>query len=110
MLDTLFWSGGNTSLDALASGLPVVTLPGPFMRARQTAGMLRLMGCDDMIARDADHYVELATVLAQPDRRADASARILAAADRLFDRLEPIRALEDFLESAARPALENAPS
>ena len=28
MLDTLRWSGGNTSLDAIACGLPVVTLPG----------------------------------------------------------------------------------
>ena len=27
MLDTLHWSGGNTSLDALACGLPIVTLP-----------------------------------------------------------------------------------
>ncbi|MGH8802841.1 MAG: hypothetical protein ACREX6_11180, partial [Casimicrobiaceae bacterium] len=32
MLDTLHWSGGNTSLDALACGLPVITLPGAFMR------------------------------------------------------------------------------
>ncbi|HET7032072.1 MAG TPA: tetratricopeptide repeat protein, partial [Casimicrobiaceae bacterium] len=43
MLDTLHWSGGNTSLDALACGLPVVTLPGPLMRGRQTAGMLEVL-------------------------------------------------------------------
>jgi protein O-GlcNAc transferase len=36
MLDTLYWSGGNTSLDALACGLPMVTLPGEFMRGRQS--------------------------------------------------------------------------
>ncbi|MBL8521618.1 MAG: tetratricopeptide repeat protein, partial [Betaproteobacteria bacterium] len=34
MIDTLHWSGGNTTLDALASGLPVVTWPGKFMRGR----------------------------------------------------------------------------
>ncbi len=34
MLDTLHWSGGNTSLDAIACGLPVVTLPGR-LHARQ---------------------------------------------------------------------------
>ena len=44
MLDTLRWSGGNTSLDALAAGLPIVTLPGRFMRGRQSAGMLSLAG------------------------------------------------------------------
>src|SRR5207342_1017310 len=44
MLDTLHWSGGNTSLDALAMGLPVVTFPGTLMRGRQSFGMLRTMG------------------------------------------------------------------
>jgi protein O-GlcNAc transferase len=107
MLDTLYWSGGNTSLDALASGLPVVTLPGVLMRARQTAGMLRLLGCEDMIASSQENYVGLVAKLSEPPERAAASARILAAADRLFDRLEPIRALEEFLDRvAARQANE----
>jgi CRISPR-associated protein Csy1 len=101
MLDTLYWSGGNTSLDALATGLPIVTLPGALMRARQTAGMLRLMGCEDLIASSQDHYVELVARLSEPAQRAAASARILAAADRLFDRPEPIRALEEFLDRVA---------
>ena len=35
MLDTLHWSGGNTSLDAIACNLPLVTLPGEFMRGRR---------------------------------------------------------------------------
>ena len=51
MLDTLHWSGGNTSLDALACGLPVVTLPGALMRGRQSAGMLRVLGVTELIAR-----------------------------------------------------------
>src|SRR5204863_8464277 len=42
VIDTTHWSGGNTSLDAIAAGVPVVTLPGHFMRARQTAAMLGL--------------------------------------------------------------------
>ena len=42
MLDTLRWSGGQTSVDALDCGLPLVTLPGAMMRARQSAGMLKL--------------------------------------------------------------------
>ena len=29
MVDTLHFSGGNTSLDALHAGLPIVTCPGP---------------------------------------------------------------------------------
>jgi predicted O-linked N-acetylglucosamine transferase (SPINDLY family) len=27
MLDSVHWSGGNTSIDAIAAGLPIVTLP-----------------------------------------------------------------------------------
>src|SRR5207248_8708707 len=63
MLDTLHWSGGNTSLDALACGLPIVTLPGQFMRGRQSAGMLRLMGLPQLIARDRHDYLAIANRL-----------------------------------------------
>ena len=55
MIDTLRWSGGNTTLDALASALPVVTLEGRFMRGRQTAAMLRILGIEELIARDQEH-------------------------------------------------------
>ena len=40
-LDSPRWSGGNTTLEAMAVGLPIVTLPGPLMRGRHTAGILR---------------------------------------------------------------------
>jgi CRISPR-associated protein Csy1 len=43
MLDSRHFSGGNASLDALQSGLPVLTSPGAFMRGRQTAAMLARM-------------------------------------------------------------------
>ena len=49
MVDTVRWSGGNTSLDALRCGLPVVTAPGRFMRGRQTAAMLAMLGVDDRL-------------------------------------------------------------
>jgi CRISPR-associated protein Csy1 len=98
MLDTLHWSGGNTSLDALASGLPVVTLPGSLMRGRQSSAMLRLLGVDELVARDLDDYVAIASRLGRdPALRASLSQRITAAAPTLFSRDEPIRALEDFL-------------
>jgi predicted O-linked N-acetylglucosamine transferase (SPINDLY family) len=46
MLDSRHFSGGNASLDALQSGLPVLTTPGTFMRGRQTAAMLSRMDLD----------------------------------------------------------------
>ncbi len=101
MLDTLHWSGGNTSLDALACGLPLVTLPGRFMRGRQSAGMLRLMEIDELVAGDADDYVRIAARLAgdRPWREALA-ARIVAAHARVFDDRAPVEALARFLQDA----------
>ena len=100
MLDTLHWSGGNTSLDALACGLPLVTLPGRFMRGRQSAGMLGLMGIDELVATDADDYVRIAVRLGSDRAWRDAmSARILASHAKVFDDVAPIAALEDFLRS-----------
>ena len=98
MLDTLHWSGGNTSLDAIASGLPIVTQPGHFMRGRQSAAMLGLVGVDELVVEDSDAYVALASALANdPARRAELSRRMKDGHGTLFSRDEPIRALEDFL-------------
>jgi CRISPR-associated protein Csy1 len=102
MLDSVHWSGGNTSLDALASGLPVVTLPGTLMRGRQSMGMLRILGLEELVARDAAGYVGIATALGRDrERRVDVAERIRQRRGELFEREEPIRALEDFLVRAA---------
>ena len=77
MLDTQRWSGGNTSLDALAAGLPIVTLPGRFMRGRQSAAMLALAGVDELVAADANDYVGIAERIAVDSPwRASLRARI----------------------------------
>lgn len=40
-LDCPGWSGANTTLDAVAQGVPVVTYPGEFMRSRVSAGLFQ---------------------------------------------------------------------
>lgn len=98
LLDTLHWSGGNTSLDALACGLPMVTLPGALMRGRQTAAMLQMAGVPEQVARDADDYVRIAVRLGtDPVWRSGSSVRLVAGAAAVFDRREPIEALARFL-------------
>jgi predicted O-linked N-acetylglucosamine transferase (SPINDLY family) len=99
LLDTVDWSGGNTTLEALATGLPVVTLPRETMRSRHSHGMLRVLGLDsDLSALDEDGYVGIATRLV---RDAGFHAGIVAAIrerqGRLFGDVAPIRALEAFL-------------
>lgn len=102
MLDTLHWSGGNTTLDAIAMGLPVVTLPGALMRGRQSQGMLRMLGLDELIARDREDYVRIAVDTARdPGRRSDLSRRMAQRSGELFGQRRPVAALEEFLGMAA---------
>jgi predicted O-linked N-acetylglucosamine transferase (SPINDLY family) len=98
VIDTVRWSGGNTSLDALAAGTPVVTLPGRFMRGRQTAAMLRIIGLGELVAATAEDYVRLAVEAARDrDRNQGLRAAIRAGRGALFERREPIAALEEAL-------------
>ena len=93
MLDSVRWSGGNTSLDAIACALPVVTLPGTYMRSRQSAAMLAQVGVPELVARDEADYVAIAARLASDrDWRDGISLRIDRGADRLFDDPAPVEA------------------
>jgi predicted O-linked N-acetylglucosamine transferase (SPINDLY family) len=96
ILDATHWSGGNTTLDAIAAGLPVVTRWGRFMRGRQSAGMLAALGLDELIAADEEEFVTRAREFGQdPARRRAISTRMQGAREELFDRREPVAALAD---------------
>jgi CRISPR-associated protein Csy1 len=103
VLDTFRWSGGNTTLDALAVGAPVVTTPGELMRGRQTSAMLELIGLPQLVAKDAGEYVRLALGTAS-DAEANARLRreILERRALLFDRGDWLAPFADALERAAR--------
>ncbi len=105
-LDTFGFSGGNTSLDAFSVGLPIVTLPGEFMRGRQTFAMLALMSSTieaSLVARDVDDYVQIATMLlTDPEKRDALRQDIRAANHRLFDDARAVVALRDWLMREAR--------
>lgn len=102
VLDTPWFSGGSTSLDALGVGTPIVTLEGTMARGRQTAGMLRLLGVDELIVTDSDAYVDLVCALcADKSRREQLRMHIRTHSARLFDDPAPIHALEKFLLTPA---------
>jgi len=101
VLDSIGWSGCNSTLESLVHDLPVVTTPGAFMRGRHTTAILRMMGLTDTIAPDIDGYVATAIGLAQkPEWRAALRGRIAAAKHKLWRDREPVEALEKFLEDA----------
>jgi predicted O-linked N-acetylglucosamine transferase (SPINDLY family) len=102
VLDTTRWSGGNTSLDAFAAGVPVVTMPGAFMRARQSAAMLSMMELQELVADSAADFVEHA-IAAASDSTRNRALRLAIAQRRgvLFDRPEPVAAFASALERVA---------
>jgi predicted O-linked N-acetylglucosamine transferase (SPINDLY family) len=101
MLDSLYWSGGNTSLDATACRLPMVTKPGELMRGRQSAGMLSLMGLDELVVTTEEAYVDCALRLGhEASYRTAIRSAIAERSHRLFDEEAPVQALESFLLSA----------
>jgi predicted O-linked N-acetylglucosamine transferase (SPINDLY family) len=103
MLDSIGWSGGNTTLEAIAQDVPVVTFEGELMRGRVSAGILRMMGMAEGIAGTIEDYVALGVrVATDPAWRALLKHRVRANKHRLYRDRACIAALEDFLDRAAR--------
>jgi predicted O-linked N-acetylglucosamine transferase (SPINDLY family) len=101
ILDPPFFGGGNTSYEALAMGLPIVSWPGQFMRGRVTEGCYRQMGFTELVAESLDSYVEIALRLAH-DRtwREQVKNEIAQRSSALYEDAGMLAQMEDFLCAA----------
>ncbi|NET31957.1 MAG: tetratricopeptide repeat protein [Cyanothece sp. SIO1E1] len=98
-LDTLDWSGDNTSLEAIACNLPIVTRPGEFMRGRHSDSFLKMLGVTDTIAQDEAEYIEIATRLGlDAEWRLNIVEQISQRHAHLFDDQMCVRGLEAFYQ------------
>ncbi len=96
-LDTFTWSGGNTSLEAIACNLPIVTCPGEFMRGRHTDSFFKMIGVTDTIASNQQEYIEIVVNLGlNREWRNDIVEKVKKNKDRLFDDQVCVKGLEDF--------------
>lgn len=95
MLDTMHFCGFNTSLEGLSLGIPIVTLPGRFMRSRHTMSFYRKMDYMDCVARDLQEYVSITLKLGtDPAYRHEVSQQILDRQDCLWEEIQVIREFE----------------
>mmetsp|Transcript_48093 Transcript_48093/g.75104 ORF Transcript_48093/g.75104 Transcript_48093/m.75104 type:complete len:135 (+) Transcript_48093:1027-1431(+) len=73
MLDCWPFSGGITTIEALCMGVPVITLckPGPesVTAWNQGAGILKLIGLEELVATTEDEFVRIAKDLAEDVER-----------------------------------------
>ena len=65
VLDSVYFGGDTTSREAFETGAPVITLPYKTIGQRWTQAYYRMMGIEDYIASNPDHYVDLAVNMAK---------------------------------------------
>lgn len=106
-LDTLSWSGGNTALEAIACGLPIVTCPGSLMRSRHSSAILTMLGVTETIAETEADYIEIAVRLGlDAEWRSQIVQKIQAQQTNLYDDPTCIKALEAFYQQVVHPPNE----
>jgi predicted O-linked N-acetylglucosamine transferase (SPINDLY family) len=91
-LDPPAWNGGNTTMQSIQLGHPVVSLSTEFMRGRHGRAFLTQAGLSGMIANTPEEYVALAV---DRDRIAEVMAK--AEPDGMFEDPQVPRALDAFL-------------
>ena len=88
-----------TSLDAIACGLPIVTLPGEFMRSRHSYAILMQLGITETIASSEANYIDIAVRLGLDNNWRKALVKKIADnCEKLYSDVRNVRVLERFLE------------
>ncbi|WP_374449336.1 tetratricopeptide repeat protein [Stella sp.] len=102
-LDSIGWSGCNSTIEGMMFDLPVVTWPGRTMRARHSDAILRLAGIARTIVATREAYVELAARIgADPGLRGELRAEVARGKHRIFEDRSYLPGLEAYLAAAAK--------
>ena len=102
-IDSVGWSGGNTTLSNISFGAPLATLEGEFMRGRHSSAMFRMIGAEEMIAATMDEYVGKLVRLGKEEAyRQHCKELFRQGQPRLYRDQSFIRAFDGFLKEASR--------
>ena len=100
VLDSLEWSGLNTSLEAISLDKPIITLPSNFMRGRHTYGVLKILKTDELVCSSKKEYIDLAVKLSTDlDFKEKIVKKININKKLLFNNYKTIQFLENFFLS-----------
>ena len=89
LLDPFPFGGGNTTLESIAVGTPVISLPTPLLAGRISQALLRQVGLEACLANDVSDYVRRAVEIARSaSTRTRLAVQMQQAASRLFDNHE----------------------
>jgi predicted O-linked N-acetylglucosamine transferase (SPINDLY family) len=103
MLDTLHHSAMTTACDAMAAGLPVLTIRGKAMASRAGESLVRAAGVPQLVASSELEYARLGVSLANERRPLQEMRKTLEArTGPLFDTAARVRELEAAFESMWR--------
>lgn len=99
ILDTLHFNGGNTTMQSLALGQPVVTCPTDLMRGRVTLAPLTQMGLRSALETEtpAAYAARAVEIGRSPELAADLRQRLSGAAPSLIDTAAAPKALMGLL-------------
>jgi protein O-GlcNAc transferase len=107
-LDSIGWSGCNSTFEAIACDLPIVTIPGKFMRGRHSFAILKMMGVTETIGITLNDHIEIAIKLGKNSTwRQQVSGNIKKSKHLAYSDRTCITALEDFLEKVVKESQIN---
>jgi predicted O-linked N-acetylglucosamine transferase (SPINDLY family) len=96
-LDTISFSGFNTAMLAIESGLPVVTLKGEFLRSRLASGVLERIELNELIAFNEKEYIDIAVeLLNNKQKMSMIREKIIKNKEVLYKDSKVIEELENF--------------
>lgn len=102
ILDPFHFGIGSTAIMTFATGTPLVTKPGRFMRGRVGMAFCKMMDLPECIAEDTETYAQKAVQIAGNQSLRDTiSAKMLENSRVLYENLQPVDDLADFFCSLA---------
>lgn len=99
VLDAPYYSGEFTSQDAISLGVPTVGIEGKLLVQRYNAARYRVMGLDELVARDMEEYIKMAIHLGKDEKyRKEIAGKIVAKREVLVNEQALVEAFSKFLD------------